>query len=293
MQKPRIIVLITYFEGIHLLRRSLLSVDEQTIQPDDVVVLNDGLESIDLPLYSKIRPRIYSYNENLGQFGIIHRFLASLHETAKIFLLDYDDVWLDNHIAVHLNTCEPWVSSSGIIFNEKWIRPIKIPSSKSLISQTNIVGSTSRVSINSDLLIKALPIPTDLETGKDWFVWWKLYNLGYECFRLNTPTVLYYEHNNAVTSQRLKLLQGRHKLFKEFNVNYLDRRTMSLWNQQLLALLINRGIYRVDDLRLMLPFSYAGYVMILKVCLWKITPSFLKRLVFKKYINEKIQSFFN
>jgi hypothetical protein len=285
----RNVVLITYFSGRELLLNALNSVDRQTVLPDEVFVLNDGCEALQLPHFKNISPNIISYGSNLGQFGIIERFMIS-HPICKVFFLDYDDLWLPDHIKTHTEIDSVWVSSGAYISTNGFMRKARMFNGydRNLISRINVVGSVSRVSIDSEVLLAGLPVPKDLATGKDWYLWWVIMQKGYSCKHCSNVTVIYFEHAKSITSDRVKLITGRKKLFELFGLNSKDLPELGRWNRQLLALLTMRKIVKFSDLHLLFPINGGGWLRLARNVLFMMMPMRLMRVFWKMKFHNSV-----
>jgi len=117
-------VIIPTYNRYTLLKRALTSVYAQTLQPQEVIVVDDGSTDNTSYIIQDFPKITYMYQENSGVSSA--RNLGIKNSTCKwIAFLDSDDAWDKNKLALHVefHKNNPHILMSYT--NEKWIRDHK------------------------------------------------------------------------------------------------------------------------------------------------------------------------
>lgn len=105
-----ITVILPTFNRSSLLVESLESILAQTIQPDRIIVVNDGSTDDTEPVLAPYRGRIeYIYQENAGKPAALNNALGRI-ENGWVWVFDDDDIALPNALELHVQalTASPW-----------------------------------------------------------------------------------------------------------------------------------------------------------------------------------------
>ena len=104
-ERPTVAVVIPYYNGSKYIDRSAQSVLDQTVRPDEFVVVNDGSRPEEAAYLRKVA-RKYKFRiidkENGGQGSARNAGVAATHSTFISFL-DQDDYYLNTHIETLLD----------------------------------------------------------------------------------------------------------------------------------------------------------------------------------------------
>lgn len=107
-QDRSVVVIIPYYNGSKYIRRSVQSVLDQTVKPDEFVVVDDGSEPDEAVALDKIAAEMgfkVLHKENGGQ-GSARNFGVAHTKSRFISFLDQDDFYLPNHIKKLLQAVE-------------------------------------------------------------------------------------------------------------------------------------------------------------------------------------------
>lgn len=119
MPAPTISVIIPTHNRARTLERALGSVLAQTRPADEIIVVDDGSDDATKVLLQHY-PTIHAiYQENQGVSAARNRGIQAA-QSAWIALLDSDDAWLEQKLAVQIELCEQ--SEALIHCDEIWIR---------------------------------------------------------------------------------------------------------------------------------------------------------------------------
>jgi len=104
-ERPTVAVVIPYYNGSKYIDRSAQSVLDQTVRPDEFVVVNDGSRPEEAAYLRKVA-RKYKFRiidkENGGQGSARNAGVTATHSTFISFL-DQDDYYLNTHIETLLD----------------------------------------------------------------------------------------------------------------------------------------------------------------------------------------------
>ncbi|WP_199527037.1 glycosyltransferase family A protein [Pseudoalteromonas sp. bablab_jr004] len=177
-------VVITTKNRDFYLKRALASIVNNSIQPNEVIVVNDGGS---VPLINEFSPflnvRVINNSESMGANYCRNLGITST-VTNNIFLLDDDDVFRPESFKSRLDIASKH-TNYGLVFTganvclssnlDKCIRRI-LPLNKpnpylSLVTTGNFIGSTSRVLLNKSAFINVGLFDEELEALQDYDLW--------------------------------------------------------------------------------------------------------------------------
>lgn len=219
MCAPKTSVVITHYHNSEFLYEAVESVNKQTIPLDYCYLLCDGgSESFDedkLEGWVILRSTL-----NLGQFGLFNMFKNEF-KGSRLFILDSDDIWLPIHVETHLKYNSDIISSSnrlisnGLVGRRGGLFAYWSRNNTHTLLNRNWIGPISQVSFDLPLWKAGLPIPSELETNKDWYFYISLTKEKRPSIKkVNRVTVLYRVWSGGVSSNLEKLRRGRELFWK-------------------------------------------------------------------------------
>ncbi|MBK5970855.1 MULTISPECIES: glycosyltransferase family 2 protein [Thiorhodovibrio] len=220
-QYPRVILVLATFSGARFLEELLDSLLSQSYQRWELLIRDDGSQDNTLPIiqqYEKRYERITLIDDGKGRLGPVQNFAALLEVAQKrngdyVFLVDQDDLWSSEKIALEVKALElaegkmgrdcpllvhsdlRVVSKRGILIAKSLLKYQRISHQESdamevLLVQNFVTGCT--VALNRAALEVALPIPR-LAVMHDWWLALAVAATGRLLF-VGHPTVDYRQH---------------------------------------------------------------------------------------------------
>lgn len=197
-------VVIPVFNRADMLARALRSIAAQTVQPAEVLVVDDVSTdaSPDVALAhgaTLVRMPVNGGSGRARNAGI-ERATA-----AWVAFLDSDDEWLPRHLELMVDAAEgqalvtaPSVTTTGQVMGNPWRRPVRL-SPRRLLVPGNII-TTSGTMVRRDLLdrvggFRPLPQAEDLD------LWLQVMERG-PGVALPRPTVRYHMHESQISLDR-------------------------------------------------------------------------------------------
>ncbi|HEY6142136.1 MAG TPA: glycosyltransferase family 2 protein [Flavobacterium sp.] len=212
-------VCIATYNGEKYLEEQLDSILSQLGDDDEVIISDDGSNDNTLQIIDGYNdPRILFF-KNKSKKGVNHNFENALKNArgSIIFLADQDDIWLPNKVQVCVNellesdivvsNCIV-VDVAGLVIHPSYFEAAN--SGKGFLK--NIYKSSYLgccLAFRRDVLIKVLPIPTNLMLFHDW--WFGF--IAECCFKvkfIDTPCMYYRRHGetNSNTLSKSKFSLG-------------------------------------------------------------------------------------
>ncbi len=122
MTKPTVSVVIAFYNGSRWIERALESVRNQTVQPQEVIVVDDGSNEEESILLEGIQQN-FSFRilkqENAGQ-SAARNFGISQAGSEYICLLDQDDYFLPDHIHDLIDVADLKHPKFGFAYGDLW-----------------------------------------------------------------------------------------------------------------------------------------------------------------------------
>lgn len=213
---PSTSVIITTKDRPLFLRRALKSVLNQTVQPNEIIIVQDGSENDlsdthELP-FTNIK--IINNQKSLG--GASARNIGASNASHEILMfLDDDDEWKTKKIEKQLSTIKN-NKKAGLVYSGREIRTDKNPSQIlrracsrrsgclfPAILQENYVGVTSSVAIQSELFFAAGGFDENLPCRQDYDLWIRisqLTNIYWDDF-YNVLYTVWTDHKNQISKK--------------------------------------------------------------------------------------------
>lgn len=230
--KNKISVAMTTYNGEKYLREQLDSLYSQTLQPNEIIVVDDcSTDSTPqiLEEYHQNKGLIYIINDkNLGVNKNFEKAISLCHGD-YIALCDQDDVWLPNKIEItykkirEIENNQPALVSSNKIDVDKDLNILSYPSSKvdSNHFSTTLLGHHSQgctLMMNRKLVSCILPIPEDSKMIFDIYIGLTAAMIGYK-YNLSESLIYYRRHEDNVCGR----ISKNHSIFKRFKSKYSER----------------------------------------------------------------------
>ena len=237
MAEPTICAVIPVLNGANYLDQSLASVAMQRRLPDEVVVVDDGSSdgSADIAeRWAGLLPiRVIRFATNQGCWAARNAAIEST-ESELIALLDADDIWLPDHLAVLLAAYEarPGLITANAI---KWVeqeaigirawdarRPLPEVSEqleRLLIDNYVYVGSL----FSRELCLRVGGFREFSVGCEDWDLWLRMVAAGATVVRPLLPTMLYRLRDGSLSSNDA-LLDSKVDVLESFKREHSDPR---------------------------------------------------------------------
>jgi glycosyltransferase involved in cell wall biosynthesis len=214
MDHSRVSAVITTYNYAEFIREAIESVLAQTLQPDEIVVIDDGSTDATPSIVAEYAARGVRYvrQENAGAAAARNR---GLQEARGEFIayLDADDIWLPGKLAAQVRFLRGRpdavaVSGSYIWWhvrdNLRWqevVRELDRERMARELTVSNVVGNPSMALIRRAALEQAGPFNTELHWGQDWEMFIRLARLGV-IGMLPQPMIIYRWHDQSLSNDR-------------------------------------------------------------------------------------------
>lgn len=206
MDKVKYSVLMSVYhkEKPEYLKESLVSIFNQTISPDEVILIKDGPvtkeleEVIEIFLSEYEVFHVYSLNENKG-LGYALNYGLQYCNNEVIFRMDTDDISVKDRAKVQLDYLKknPEVSVLGTYIeefidvsgNDQYIKrvPLNDNDIKRMLRKKNAINHPSVVFKKSHIL--AVGGYIELKLNEDYYLWVRMAEKGYIFANLEKPLV--------------------------------------------------------------------------------------------------------
>tara|TARA_Y100000588_G_C14278114_1_gene935473 strand:- start:808 stop:1692 length:885 start_codon:yes stop_codon:yes gene_type:complete len=181
----KVSVVITTKDRLEFLSRAVDSVLDNSIPPDEIVIVNDGGSYIKKELFpTDVKTNIYVFNNKDSIGGNAARNLGVAKSSGDvIFFLDDDDALKNNSIETRLKcfendaiglvyTGKVFVKSSNLDKEYRKSLPVEHGDMhKTLLRNGNLIGSTSCVAMRRIIFDSAGKFDEDLRALQDYDLW--------------------------------------------------------------------------------------------------------------------------
>jgi glycosyltransferase involved in cell wall biosynthesis len=208
---PRISAITCAYNSEAFLNEAIKSILRQTLQPAEIVVIDDGSTDNTAKIaqsYANIGLR-YVRQDNQGEGAARNRGIRET-DGEWIAFLDADDIWADDKLQRQVEFAQSHPEIEMVGGNKlRWdveknmcliVRYGQVPSQnlyKELIVN-NIVGDPSIMLIRRTLFEKAGLFRTDLRIGVDWEMWLRIAKHASIGF-IDAPLIIYRWHKSNVS----------------------------------------------------------------------------------------------
>lgn len=251
-------VAMATYNGQHYIREQLDSILEQTITPDEIVIVDDCSSDATMDIlngYESEHPGIIKVFQNESNLGYIKNFekAISLCSSQYIALSDQDDIWMRNKLEVLLqrigdslliHSDAHIIDADGSILQESYSKSAKkrpLPDYLDIIHFNSITGCTTL--IKKELFALTAPFPVTMP--HDW--WLAMVAVVKDSIEYSPdPLIMYRQHdNNAIGCKFAKDSIGR-RIHSDIRTMYQsiykrNKRIRTIKNN--LDLLVSRGIH--------------------------------------------------
>ncbi|MBO0949263.1 glycosyltransferase family 2 protein [Fibrella forsythiae] len=289
---PLLSVALATYNGAKYLPQLLESLSQQTLQPAEIIVFDDGSTDNTLAVLNQFIQQLpITIHVNDQPLGVVRNFkkAVSACRGQYIAFCDQDDIWLPDKLArsveaiKKIDSPKPTMVYTDLIVVDEQLNKLAVSywehrklkpakeSFKSLLYGNIITGCT--MIINRAMAIEVRRMP-DLVLMHDFWIGCVAYGVG-RCVFINQPTVLYRQHasnvtnNDAVTWRTrwsrlynflLSKEQASHFLCAEINQ---ARLFLSLYGHQL-SLINRKALRQIIDLENNMPISRKWRTFLIK-----------------------------
>ncbi len=221
-RNPLVSIVITYYRKKKYIRKTLLSILNQTYKNYEIILVYDDANKTDLKLIQNLlikfkKKRLIINNKNLG-VAKSRNIAVNYCKGSYIAFIDADDVWKKKKLNKQLNfmICNSYSFSftSYAVINDK----DKILSYRKVISDakynslvnSNFIG-LSTVIVEKKLFSK-IKFP-NLKTQEDFALWLNLLRKGYKLRHLKAILSCWRNSKNSLSSNMFQKLNDAFKLF--------------------------------------------------------------------------------
>lgn len=160
-------ILTTCNRPPEVLARAYRSMLDQTLPPDEIVIVNAGRNGLDIGI-SENTVIIDSPGSNSAEarnIGIEHS------SNDLLAFLDDDDVWYRNRLE---DQCAAMVDGIGIVSSPYDMDGAEFPIKRGNILQENWIGSTSFPLVRKDAVLSAGGFDTSFPANQEWDLWTRI-----------------------------------------------------------------------------------------------------------------------
>jgi len=238
-------VIIPYYNGSRYIERSARSVLEQTVRPNEFIVVNDGSspdETAKLEVISKQLGFDVIHKENGGQ-GSARNYGVRNTKSNYICFLDQDDFFLKNHIEILLAGLprnDPhfgWVyadlneaDEDGNVLKRNYVAHLSSHPKMSILDMLSndmfVLPSASLISRSAFDSVGGFDTQFTGYEDDDLFI--RIFQKGYSNYFINKPVTVWCIHNNS-TSYSIKMSRSRFRYVKKILQTFKDDQDRSLF----------------------------------------------------------------
>lgn len=231
MTPPTIGVVIPAYEVEQWLERCLLSVVEQSVPPDEIIVVDDGSTDA-TPEIAAGTAGVKLVQQANKNPGVARNTGTRTAGTDWIFFLDADDILLPGAIAMFLDAIAQWPASSMISPSYESEYPdgliVRPAENSPRVYRRAEVGTVIRrnpfagdVLMNREMAQK-YPYDGDFRFAEDLDLWLRLLMDSHEIVRMGVPTTRrLIGRSGALSNQILAMRRARLRVFRKL---WRDRR---------------------------------------------------------------------
>ena len=207
----KISVVIPAYNAARFLPRCLKSVFAQTLQPEEVIVVDDGSTDNTGEVAAALGARVISRRN--GGLSAARNTGINGASSEWIALLDADDMWAPDKLERQAACVRPetvLVYTGVRTFDDTGVREtqpaIDAISARNMLRYANPIPNSS-VLVSREVVTQAGGFREDLHYGEDWEMWFRLRQLG--PFDVVTdPLTDYYVYPNSLSANPEKMIEG-------------------------------------------------------------------------------------
>lgn len=270
---PLISVIIPYYNNMETIELTIKSVLKQTYPHFEILLVDDGSDTIINPIISRINdPRLFYHKLEHNNANVARNYGINLSKGEYIAMLDADDQWMNNHLEDCLNSIRKLkctglygsllIKSNGQYRTINATIPDKTESMVNYLLRTGYGAQTSTLFMTSASAKKILFDPT-LNRHQDYdFV--VRYNKQFLILPKTDPTVVYlsFQANSKIDFHSCIAFIKQNK--KDINPMIYNKYHLNMLN---LALKVSAHPdiirhYRKEATNYVKNISYAEYIII-------------------------------
>lgn len=221
-------VIIPTFKRPDLLERLLMSISEQTLQPNEVIVIddasnmNDAYEVCIEKFKTRIPKLIYKCLENNSGAPHARNVGIQLAKNEWLALVDDDDEWLPEKLEKQWEVVSNSTKQVGLIYT--WTKAQGGAGQESYLSTHSITGDARRAILRTNFIMSASVLVRKaaiedaglfdelLPSCQDWDMWTRIFINGYHCAVVPEILTIYHRHGGESIGLSIRAKHG-YKLF--------------------------------------------------------------------------------
>lgn len=228
---PVVSIIIPTYNRAHLLRRAIDSVQAQTFDDIEIIVVDDA--SIDdtkavVDSYDNTRILYIQHQNNKGG-GAARNTGISAASGAYVAFLDSDDEWIPQKLEKQLHVFEKGDSELGLVYTAyakfdwkgEFIHIQSNGAQSFLLNELlrrNFIGTTSTVLVKRDCLIQIGGFDERFESCQDWDLWIRLAK-KYTFEFISESLVNYFRHTGERISTNPSLISGYELILEKYRTD--------------------------------------------------------------------------
>lgn len=222
-------VIIPVFNGAKYIAEAINSVDNQTLRPRTIIVVNDGSTDQTTNLVKKYQKqakcKIILYSKNNGGLSSARNYGIKKSTAGLLAFLDADDLWLPTKLEKQLELFnKPSYKNLGVAFcdyemiDENGKVDQSIPRSRldqssrgniytKLLEGNKVAGSGSGVLIKREVFQKVGYFDENLPAAEDWDMWLRIAR-EFDFDYVSQKLVQIRRHQTNMSNSEFRLLKG-------------------------------------------------------------------------------------
>lgn len=263
----KISVVIPAYNAAAFLPRSIASIRAQTLQPKEVIVVDDGSTDNTTTVATELGARVIR-RSNSGPSAAKNAGVQAASGDWIAFL-DADDRWSPEKLERQAAcvSAETILIYTGIrVFDDHRIRgerpAVDAASAVKMLRYTNPIPN-SGVLVRRDAVLKNHGFREDIRHGEDWELWFRLSRLG-QFKALTEPLTDYYVHANSLSANPERMIEGLDQFIDTTLVADLRGLNRWAWRRRVRATQLCGAGLIARNHHLISEFSF----MVRSVCSW-------------------------
>ena len=269
----KISVIIPFFKGKEWLKEAIDSVLNQTINPHEIIIVNDGSpENIDDLIAEYDTEAIFIHQENKGPASARNTGIKS-STGDYIAFLDADDLWHNNKLEIQLkymqrnNLC--WSHGPYEVFEDETYKTLKVvnnldvegmifPRSLARCSIATPCVMVRKDCLNDDRML----FNEEMRQGQD-YCFWNVLAKKYEVGNVGVPLALVRHHRTNIAKSVIFQLKSKSMMYDYLKSNtlYFGRINKLLLSAFLLTKKSYHLINKIDSIRVKTICAYMLYAI--------------------------------
>lgn len=260
--RPTVVVVIPYYNGSKFIERSAQSVLDQTVKPDEFIIVNDGSKPEEAEFLHKAAPRFgfrVIDKENGGQ-GSARNAGVAASGSQFICLLDQDDYFLKTHIETLLDALPDNDPHLGWVYGDLY----EAEENGDVLRTSMVTAHAAHPKTNAyDLLRNDMfVLPSASLIAREAFeavggfdeqfmgyedddLFLRLFRRGFSNYFVNRPVTVWCM-NTASTSYSMRMSRSRFRYFKKLVAGYPDDVTKARYYLRDLLIPRFHGLFVAD-----------------------------------------------